>query len=124
MFALKNAVPKEFLYNLASKVRLCFVDECQVARNIESTFSHSIQGLQAQYHVLLTATPVLWGVTSFSSLLALMHNPVLNKEAREAHFNQNLKNPYLKDASPEEQYFLVTHEAFSQFVKNNNTLAY
>lgn len=67
-------MPAEFHDNLQGCVGLCFVDDTQNIRNVDSTFHQSIRWLGAQFHLLLTATPVPWGIQGYGGLLALMRD--------------------------------------------------
>jgi hypothetical protein len=85
-------------------------------RNVNSTFYYAIQGLHAQFHVLLTATPVPWGIMGYGGLLALMQDLELNAQAKEQHQHRILENPYIATATTEDKKYACTHTAFVTFV--------
>lgn len=116
-------MPPDCPYNLSGKVGLVLIDECQVARNLESTYSHAIRSLDGQFSLLLTATPVPWAVTGFAGLLKLMSDDHLEREAAEAASHDELRYSYDKAARPENRKFIATHFAFKRYVRIDHALS-
>lgn len=57
-YASTHSVRKKLSGKFQGRVGVVFIDKCQAARNVNATFSKSIVNLNADFHVLMTATPV------------------------------------------------------------------
>ncbi|KAH8723008.1 hypothetical protein GQ44DRAFT_729149 [Phaeosphaeriaceae sp. PMI808] len=72
------------------------------------------------FHCLLSATPVPWRTEAFKTQLYLLHDPDLDKTAREYVMAHPSVDVYSNDAPPEAKALRATATAFGKHLPNQN----